>query len=101
MASRRSLQATLESILGSRNVYFDPPESIKMKYPCIVYSFSSVKSTYADNIRYKGMNKYMVTYIGDDPDSQTPFTLMNMKYASFDRKFTQSDLHHTVISLYY
>ena len=32
MASRLKLQTMLEEILGSRNVYFNPPESVKMKY---------------------------------------------------------------------
>ena len=32
MASRLELQSKFEELLGSRNVYYQPPESIKMSY---------------------------------------------------------------------
>ena len=35
--TRLELQSVLEQTLGSRNVYFQPPASVKMKYPAIVY----------------------------------------------------------------
>ena len=38
MANRLDLQALLEDLLGSRNVYYQPPESVKMNYPAIVYA---------------------------------------------------------------
>ena len=38
MANRLDLQALLEDLLGSRNVYYQPPESDKMNYPAIVYA---------------------------------------------------------------
>ena len=34
---RNDLQKLLVEVLGSKNVYFQPPESVKMKYPAIVY----------------------------------------------------------------
>ena len=37
MKTRYELHEFLCEILGSRNVYFQPPESVKMKYPAIVY----------------------------------------------------------------
>ena len=38
MADRLDLQGLLEELLESRNVYYKPPESIKMQYPAIRYS---------------------------------------------------------------
>lgn len=43
MASRLNLQTFLEEILESRNVYFQPPESVKMKYPAIVYALDDIE----------------------------------------------------------
>ena len=47
MASRLDLQTFLEEILESRNVYFQPPESVKMKYPAIVYALDDIENVYA------------------------------------------------------
>ena len=49
MASRLDLQTFLEEILESRNVYFQPPESVKMKYPAIVYALDDIENVHADN----------------------------------------------------
>ena len=49
MPSRLNLQTTLETILGSRNVYFQPPESVKLKYPAIVYSRNDIMNQFADD----------------------------------------------------
>ena len=38
MDRRLQLHEELCSVLGSRNVYFQPPETIKLTYPCIIYS---------------------------------------------------------------
>lgn len=49
MASRLDLQTFLEELLESKNVYFQPPESVKMKYPAIVYA------EYMAQLRTKGL----------------------------------------------
>ena len=36
-------------ILGTRNAYFQPPESVKMNYPAIVYGLDSIENTYAND----------------------------------------------------
>ena len=53
MGSRLELQSKLEELLGSRNVYYQPPESLKMKYPAIRYSKEDIDSpkTY-DNLYF-------------------------------------------------
>ena len=52
MANRLDLQALLEDLLGSRNVYYQPPESKKMNYPAIVYTLEDIESTFADDGLY-------------------------------------------------
>ena len=52
MANRLELQAIFEDLRGSQNVYFQPPESIKLKYPAIVYSRSDIQNEHADDSVY-------------------------------------------------
>ena len=45
---RLELHEILCGILNTRNAYFQPPESVKMNYPAIVYALSNIKSLYAN-----------------------------------------------------
>ena len=102
MASRIELHNELCTLLGSRNVHFQPPESIKMAYPCIVYSRDDIDTDYADDRIYKIRNRYKITIIDPDPDSKIPdIILMHFMMCRFDRRFTSDNLNHTVLILYY
>ena len=68
MASRLNLQTELETILGSRNVYYQPPESVKMKYPAIVYSRKNIDNIFADDTVYTQNHAYELTVIDPNPD---------------------------------
>lgn len=101
MASRLEIQENLCDILGSRNVYFDPPESIKLIYPCIVYKKSGVDTKKANNRNYKKMNRYELTAIGYDSEDDLPDRIIEyFQYCSLDRFFTSENLNHAVITLY-
>lgn len=99
--SRLSLQAALEAILGSRNVYFQPPENIKLSYPCIVYEPSSELTIYANNDPYNTLDRYTVTLIDKNPDSVYRNAIRRMRTASFNRFFRSDNLNHFVYTLYY
>lgn len=99
--SRVDLQYLLEGILGSRYVYFQPPESVKLKYPCIVYERSDIRTVKADNLKYTVQKRYTVTYISEDPDSDVPDKLIQLPYCSFDRHFKSGNMNHDVFDLYY
>lgn len=99
--TRIELHEELCDVLGSRNVYFQPPESIKMKYPCIVYNLSSGDTKYADDYVYSFTRRYNVTIIDKDPDSEIPDGMSRFKMCSFDRMFTSDNLNHFVFNLYY
>lgn len=102
MASRLKLQKELETILGSRNVYFDPPETLKMKYPCIRYTLSKIDTDKADNINYLKNRKYQLTVIDTNPDTEIPDELLdNFAYCSSDRTYRSDGLQHHVLTLYY
>lgn len=101
MASRLELQTELEEILGSRNVYFQPPESVKMKYPAIRYSLSSIENRYADNRAYKQIKAYELILIDPDPDSEYADKLSQLPYCRFDRFYPADNLNHYVFTIYY
>ena len=63
MDSRPNLQTMLEQILGSRNVYFQPPESLKLNYPAIVYKRSNIRNTFAEDNVYNQSYFYEITVI--------------------------------------
>lgn len=102
MSDRYSLQADLEKLIGSENVYFQPPENIKLKYPCIIYNMSRIQDIHADNKRFFTHIKYDVTIIDSNPDSSLPNDFLNhFRYGSFDRMFINDNLYHYTFGLYY
>lgn len=101
MAERLDLQTLLENILGSRNVYFDPPESVKMQYDAIRYSRSKIDNTFANSSVYKQDNRYEVIAIYRNPDSDLPGKLSRLPMCSHDRHYVSDNLHHDVFTLYF
>jgi hypothetical protein len=101
MANRIDLQALLEVVLGSSNVYFQPPANVQMQYPCIVYVRDSADSKFADNKKYRYTKRYQVTIIDRDPDSVIPDTIAQLPLCGFQRFFTKDNLNHDVFNLYF
>lgn len=101
MDRRMELHQILKNILGSNNVYFQPPPSVKIIYPCIVYERSAIHTTNADNINYLNRVRYTITLISDNPESELVKEILKMKMCSYDRFFTSDGLNHDVFSLYY
>ena len=101
MRTRIELQSFLEELLGSNNVYFQPPENIEIKYPCIIYIRDYIKPQYADNSTYSSAKRYEITLIDKDPDSAIVDKLASLPMCSFDRHFTSDNLNHDVFNLYF
>lgn len=101
MASRLELHELLCDVLGSRNVYYQPPESIKMEYPAIVYSRNSIGNKFANDSIYKQLLAYAITVIDDDPDSEIVEKVSKLPMCSFDRHFTSDNLNHDTFTIYY
>lgn len=101
MATREELQAMLEQLLGSRNVYYNPPANIQMKYDAIRYSLSSIRSDYANNIKYKNMKCYDLIVISRKPDPKVVEEILQLSYSSLGRPYTADNLYHYPITLYY
>lgn len=101
MAPRLQLQADLESLLGSSKVYFQPPASVQMQYPCIVYQWDRTDTVFADNEPYGHTRRYQVTVIDRDPDTVIPAKILDLPRCLHQRNFVAGNLHHYVFALYY
>lgn len=101
MPSRLDLQTFLENLLGSRNVYYQPPESIKMSYPAIVYERDNIRNDFANNFVYMQSHSYQITVIDYDPDSEIVKRVSALPMCSFSRHFVSDNLNHDVFRLYY
>lgn len=102
MSTRLELHEKLCTILKTRNVYFQPPESTKMKYPCIRYSKVGIDQKRADDMNYKNTNRYELIVIDKDPDSVIHEAILEeFQMCGFDRGYTSDNLNHYVLTLYY
>lgn len=96
MVSRLNLHSKFEETLDSENVYFQPPESIRMQYPAIVYKLNNIDTLYADDINYRIDKEYIVTLIDPDPDSIYVDLLKAYPKCKFNRFYTYNNLNHWV-----
>ena len=101
MPSRIDLQKKLESLLGSRNVYYQAPETIKMEYPAIRYKKSDIETKFANDKRYMYKNRYEIIVIDRKPDNPVIDKILEMPMSSYDRPYVSDNLNHDVITLYY
>lgn len=101
MATRQELQTKLEEILGVRHVYFQPPESIKMEYPAIVFSTKDRRITYADDTAYSINNTYELIVISRLPNDDLICKLLSLPYCTYERQYKSDNLYHDVLNLYY
>ena len=101
MGSRLKLQTLLETLLGSRNVYFQPPPSVSMNYPAIVYSTNDIVNNHADNSVYSQTIAYDVTIIDKNPDSEYVKKISKLPMCVFERHYTANNLNHDVFTLYF
>lgn len=98
---RIQLQTLLEAILGSENVYFQPPNNVALKYPCIVYKQDNAETTFADNSPYRYMKRYQVTVIARDPDFSVPDKIAALSLCTYDRFYAADNLNHDVFNLFF
>lgn len=98
---RPDLGELLRVKTGITNVYFNPPESIRMKYPCIVYERDDIEPKYADNITYGLFYRYQLTVIDRDPDSAYVEKVAFLPQCRFVRHFVSDNLSHDIFTIYF
>lgn len=98
---RIALGQIFRDILGTGNVYFQPPASVRMSYPCIVYRLDDIRKVSADDGSYGRHKRYLVTLVDKNPDSDYQEELLKLPLCRFGRFYTQDGLNHWVYEIYY
>ena len=102
MGSRLKLHEELCEILETRNVYYDPPASVIMKYPCFRYSKGAPDLKRANNRVYTHTEGYEGVVIDTNPDSEIPDKLLNhFQMCRIGKSYYANNLYHTPITIYY
>lgn len=101
MANRLELHEMLCDALGSRNVYFQPPASVKINYPAIVYSRDDINNNFANDGVYSQSYSYEVIVIDSDPDSTIVDAVSMLPKCRFSRHYTSDNLNHDAFIIYY
>lgn len=99
MAPRQQLQDLLKTLCN--NVYFQRPPDNKMQYPCIKYELDLMETKFADDTPYNIQKRYIVTVIGEDPDSVIPSKVAQLPMCRFDRFYAADNLNHHVFKLFF
>lgn len=85
-----------------KNAYFQPPENLRISYPCIVYARSTDDLMHADNIAYKLTKRYDLTIIDKNPESEIADNIIkNLRYCEVTNRYVADNLYHTKIKLYF
>lgn len=101
MDRRLELHELLKEIIQSDQVYFQPPPTIQMTYPSIVYKKDDEKIESADNRPYTRAVRWLVTVIDRDPDSEIPKKISELPLCVFNRFYTSDNLNHNVYKLFF
>lgn len=104
MASERvELQRMLKGLFPNAqeaHVYFQPPESVKLVYPCMVYKLSDMPQLWANNLPYHWEHAYELTYISRDANDPMVEKLIALRETKFVRYFSADNLHHFVYIIF-
>lgn len=107
MARRHELHDELKAMnaeleLGVKKILFQPPPSVQLEYPAIIYTRKSTFTTNADNRNYSGHTLYQIEVIDPDPDTPIVSALLNkFQMIKHVNNFKTSNLNHDVLNLYY
>lgn len=102
MDSRLNLQTEFERILGTKHVYFQPPESEKIEYDAIIYKLEDITSRHANNKNYTNRKRYEVQLITRKADNKVIDSILdNFSYCIYNRSFVTENLYHHVFYIYY
>ena len=102
MGRRLNLHEEFCEILRTRNVYNDPPESVRMNYDAIRYKLAGKNIERANDGIYRIVNMYDGVVISEDPDCEVADKiLVHFPMCSFGRPYVVDNLYHFPFTLYY
>lgn len=103
LTERLKLHDILCEVIGStkpNKCAFSPPPSIHLEYPCIIYNKVNGYTAFADNNPYIVRERYNITLIDEDPDSEYVTKIEYLPMCKFDRAYCADGLNHFVFSIY-
>lgn len=100
---RTELHALLVVVseLPEKQIYFQPPANVQMKYPCIVYERDRKSTQFADDNPWRIDTRYQLTVIDRNPDSPILDRIDRLQKCLFDRHFAVDNLNHDVYNIYF
>lgn len=100
--NRLKLHKELKELLGNANVYFQPPENVKIKYPCIIYSKNAPRTRSSENKTYLVFDYYEIQLIEREAETDMDAKMLDhFSMIRVGRKYVYENLYHTTYSLYY
>lgn len=102
MLKRVDIQEKFKFLLGSNNVYYQPPANLKMKYPAIVYSLDGLDVKHFDNTRLINKTCFSVTHIYRNENENLVETMLkNFEYISFDNRSIVDGIYNDHFTIYW
>ncbi len=99
--TRMEFGKKLRSLEDGSHTYFQPPSSVRIEYPCFIYSRDVGRTMRADDRRYGYAEGYEVIYITTDPDTVTPQKVMDaFTYCSDGKPYIKDGLYHYPFTIY-
>ena len=96
----RDLYEKVTGQSSDKKVYYQPPASVKLTYPCILYKLSEMPPTFANNLPYQIEHEYELTVIDTDPNSKLREAIAGLKHCRLSRVYESDNLHHYVFHIY-
>lgn len=91
-------EATLQD--SEKRVWYQPPATVKLTYPCLIYKLSDMPPTYANNNPYQLEHEYELEVIDRDPNSVLRERIALLSKCRLKRVFEADNLHHYVFNIY-
>lgn len=102
MHNRSELNKKLERLIGSSNVYFQPPASVQLSYPCVIYTLGTGDMKRADDSVYMYTYSYEITFIYKRPNIDiVEQVLKTFSMSSVYRVYVSDNLNHYAFRIYY
>lgn len=94
----QQLQNELEKYC--ENVYYQPPNNLQIKYPCIVYRRKNIGNIHGNNNVYLQNHSFEITVIDYDPDSEITESISKLILCRHDRHFKTEGLYHDIFTIF-
>ena len=101
MRTWEDLHKILVDLMGADHVYFQPPESVKMVYPCIRFSEEGYDIKKANDKTYIKNTRYQIVVITKTPNPEVLDKIIDLPFCGPGPAYKASGLYHYTFTLYF